>query len=328
MRQLKERITHAFGLAPLPPKDIKEYIDFRLRAAGYHGPDLFGPDALRIIAEASEGLTRRINIYADKTLLAAFAAGTHTVSADHARAAVSDTQIVVATKPASRPLALAGIAGLAVGIAIGFGGAKFLDSWPSVTAVVASSAPPARPAPAPASAAVATGTIVSAAPEVAPTTEAAAPPVAPPSASDSQKEPPGAPPSPPVEVAREARIPASAPPENPASISSRLSAGLALLGGDSDGRFVVQLMMTDAAESGYLASYLAQASRALSGEEIFLYPSGSTESPKIGVVYGTFQTRRAANEAMNALPENLRRFRPYIRALEAVRADVRRGALS
>ena len=95
MRQLKERITHAFGLAPLPPRDIKDYIDFRLRAAGYHGPDLFGPEVLRIIADASEGLTRRINIYADKTLLAAFAAGTHTVSADHARAAVSDTQIVV-----------------------------------------------------------------------------------------------------------------------------------------------------------------------------------------------------------------------------------------
>ncbi len=96
MRQLKERITHAFLLDPLPARDIRDYINFRLRAAGYHGPDLFGAEALKIIAEASEGLTRRINIYADKTLLAAFAAGTHSVSADHARAAVSDTQIVLA----------------------------------------------------------------------------------------------------------------------------------------------------------------------------------------------------------------------------------------
>ncbi len=59
------------------------------------GPDLFGSDSLKLIAEASEGLTRRINIFADKTLLAAFAAGTHTVTADHVRAAISDTQIVV-----------------------------------------------------------------------------------------------------------------------------------------------------------------------------------------------------------------------------------------
>ena len=120
MRQLKERITHSFALEPLPPRDIRDYIDFRLRAAGYRGPDLFGPDALRVIAEASEGLTRRINIYADKTLLAAFAAATHTVSADHARAAVSDTQIVMAQRESPRRLALAAAAGVVAGIAIGF----------------------------------------------------------------------------------------------------------------------------------------------------------------------------------------------------------------
>ena len=123
MRQLKERITHAFNLAPLPPRDIRDYISFRLRAAGYHGPDLFGPEALRIISDASEGLTRRINIYADKTLLAAFAAGTHTVSPDHARAAVSDTQIVVAPKVSGRRVTGAALAGAVAGVAIGYAGA-------------------------------------------------------------------------------------------------------------------------------------------------------------------------------------------------------------
>ncbi|HEX7607637.1 MAG TPA: AAA family ATPase, partial [Usitatibacter sp.] len=107
MRQLKERITHSFTLAPLPPREVKDYLNFRLRAAGYHGPDLFGPEVLRIINEASEGLTRRINIYADKTLLAAFAAGTHSVTADHARAAVTDTQIVLTRRESPRRLAAA-----------------------------------------------------------------------------------------------------------------------------------------------------------------------------------------------------------------------------
>src|SRR6188768_2806934 len=107
MRQLKERITHSFTLAPLPPRDVSDYVNFRLRAAGYHGPALFGAEALKIIADASDGLTRRINIYADKTLLAAFAAGTHTVSADHARAAVSDTQIVVTRRSPRRAIAVA-----------------------------------------------------------------------------------------------------------------------------------------------------------------------------------------------------------------------------
>jgi hypothetical protein len=35
MRQLRERITHSFNLRPLPPRDIKDYVNFRLRAAGY-----------------------------------------------------------------------------------------------------------------------------------------------------------------------------------------------------------------------------------------------------------------------------------------------------
>src|SRR4051812_25693436 len=138
MRQLKERITHAFVLAPLPPREIGEYIKFRLRAAGYHGPDLFGAEALRIIAEASEGLTRRINIYADKTLLAAFAAGTHTVSADHARAAVSDTQIVMAPRKASpRRTGLVATLGIALGIGLGFGLAQVVQAPSPAPAVAA-----------------------------------------------------------------------------------------------------------------------------------------------------------------------------------------------
>jgi type II secretory pathway predicted ATPase ExeA/septal ring-binding cell division protein DamX len=92
MRQLKERITHSFRLEPLVRSDIDSYVDFRMRAAGYRGPKLFGPQAMKIIARTSEGLTRRINILADKTLLAAFADGQHEVTAKHARAAVRDSE--------------------------------------------------------------------------------------------------------------------------------------------------------------------------------------------------------------------------------------------
>jgi septal ring-binding cell division protein DamX len=85
-------------------------------------------------------------------------------------------------------------------------------------------------------------------------------------------------------------------------------------------------MMTDARDPAYLQAYLAEASRAVRQEDLYLYPSGSPESPKVGVLYGAFQTRREANEAIGALPDNLRQFRPYARAVEAVRSDVRRGA--
>ena len=72
IRQLRERITHSFRLSPLKPDEIRDYLNFRLRAAGYRGPDLFSPAIVNAIARASGGLTRRINLIADKALLAAF----------------------------------------------------------------------------------------------------------------------------------------------------------------------------------------------------------------------------------------------------------------
>ena len=144
MRQLKERITHSFTLGPLPPRDVHDYVNFRLRAAGYHGPDLFGPEVLRIIAEASDGLTRRINIYADKTLLAAFAAGTHTVTPDHARAAITDTQIVVTRRESPRRLAAVASMGVAVGVALGFVLAQFIGERSAAPVLAAAPAPAAR----------------------------------------------------------------------------------------------------------------------------------------------------------------------------------------
>ncbi len=99
MRQLKERITHSFKVPPMPVATIPEFLMFRMRAAGYHGPDLFTRDAIAQLAQVSEGIVRRINILADKTLLAAFADNTHTIRAKHVRSAIQDSEF---SSPASR----------------------------------------------------------------------------------------------------------------------------------------------------------------------------------------------------------------------------------
>src|SRR5262245_36189697 len=120
IRQLRERITHSFAWAPLDANEVREYLAFRLQAAGYRGPDLFAPHVIRYIARATGGLTRRINIVADKALLSAFAENTHNVDLKHVRAAVADSEFSGA--PQARPrtrgigtLALtAGLGGLAV----------------------------------------------------------------------------------------------------------------------------------------------------------------------------------------------------------------------
>ncbi|MCZ7563028.1 MAG: AAA family ATPase [Burkholderiales bacterium] len=132
MRQIKERIIHSFRLEPLVRDDVAQYIEFRMRAAGYRGPSVFTPAALRLIAQASQGLTRRVNILADKSLLAAFAEGTHQITVKQARAAVRDAEF----KPSRRPSGawwVAG-AGLTVGLAIGLAVHLYRSLTPSGTA--------------------------------------------------------------------------------------------------------------------------------------------------------------------------------------------------
>lgn len=97
IRQLRDRITHSFSLGPMRIDDVHKYLSFRLRAAGYRGPELFSPEIARQMARASQGLTRRINILADKTLLAAFADGTHNIKKKHLDAAAADSEFAAGT---------------------------------------------------------------------------------------------------------------------------------------------------------------------------------------------------------------------------------------
>jgi len=291
MRQLKERITHAFTLAPLPPREIRDYVNFRMRAAGYHGPDLFDDEVLAIIADASEGLTRRINIYSDKALLAAFAAGTHTVTADHARAAVSDTQIVVTPRESPRKLAFAVAAGVLGGIAIGFTAAQFVRAPAGAPQAVVAAAPAKAEQPAPIPAA---------------NVAAVAQPVAAVTAT----------PAPVAHVAQ------PIVPEH--TFDARLAAGRDLLAGDPR-LYSVQLMLADARQRDYVAGYLAEAAHAVSPDKLYLVPAGTPEAPRLGVLFGAFPERADASLALAALPENLKQFRPYVRPIEGVREDAQRA---
>ena len=99
MRQLRERITHNFTLEPLHHNDIGSYLMFRLRAAGYRGPDIFTAEAVQHINNVSQGLTRRINILADKALLAAFVEGKHLIDEHLIKTAIRDAQFAPMQMP-------------------------------------------------------------------------------------------------------------------------------------------------------------------------------------------------------------------------------------
>ena len=61
LEQLQQRIAVFSRLEPFGFEDIARYIAHRLKVAGYDGDPLFSPGALRIIAEHSQGIPRKIN---------------------------------------------------------------------------------------------------------------------------------------------------------------------------------------------------------------------------------------------------------------------------
>lgn len=81
LRQVKQRVAFQCQLAPLKDEEVGPYIDFRLRAVGYTGKDLFQPDAVQQIAFYSQGIPRLINIICDNALLSAYAESKKIVSA-------------------------------------------------------------------------------------------------------------------------------------------------------------------------------------------------------------------------------------------------------
>lgn len=91
IRQLRERITHSFYLPTFTRRDIADYLQFRMKTVGYRGPPVFSHKAVSILTLASKGLIRRVNILADKALLAAFADNVHHIEPKHVRLAAKDS---------------------------------------------------------------------------------------------------------------------------------------------------------------------------------------------------------------------------------------------
>ena len=94
IRQLKERITYSFQLAPFKGDEVKDYLNSRMRTCGYRSEDVFSASAVSVITKYSKGLLRRINILADKSLLAAYATNTHNVKASHVKTAARDSEFL------------------------------------------------------------------------------------------------------------------------------------------------------------------------------------------------------------------------------------------
>jgi type II secretory pathway predicted ATPase ExeA len=94
LHQFAQRISSDFHLEPLGQRDVVNYIAFRLEAVGGPPPPraLFTLEACNIIAVASGGIPRMINILCDTALVYGFARGEKTISAKLVRDVIADKQ--------------------------------------------------------------------------------------------------------------------------------------------------------------------------------------------------------------------------------------------
>jgi general secretion pathway protein A len=87
--QFAQRVSSDFHLKPLTPDEVPLYIEYRLQGVGSHG-QLFSPEASKLIAEASSGVPRIINILCDTALVYGYAANTQRVSAKLVQMVIDD----------------------------------------------------------------------------------------------------------------------------------------------------------------------------------------------------------------------------------------------
>ena len=139
LRQLAQRITARFHLAPLSAQDTVEYVEHRLAVAGRKKP-LFDHNALRELHRCTQGYPRAINVVADRALLGAYARGQQQVDAAMVRLAADE---VAGRSPRRTRTALA-MAGLCVVAALaGFAWYPRMTADGPMPDVVPSNATPA-----------------------------------------------------------------------------------------------------------------------------------------------------------------------------------------
>jgi general secretion pathway protein A len=142
LRQLAQRVTAQYHLAPLSRPETEDYIAHRLRVAGGEGKVSFTPGALGVVHQHSSGVPRLINLICDRALLAGYVQGTRVVDAVMVRRAAREAKGVA---PRDRGRRYAAVAALAVVAILGAAGVWHGRSSPAPVAA----APPAASPPAP-----------------------------------------------------------------------------------------------------------------------------------------------------------------------------------
>ena len=305
-RPLRERITHSFRLEPLAPGEIREYLMFRMRAAGYRGPDLFSGSVISGIARASLGLTRRVNLIADKALLAAFSENTHTIKPKHIEAAVRDSEFSQHARRGAEPRYWWASALVAGGAALGIAVYALLQQAAERPAAATTATQPASAGVRKSTSAPKTATrpVIPVAPQVA---TSASTPIAHAAASATPR-------------AQDLQV------GTDDLVDTRIAATREWLASEAHSTYSIQLFGTN--DPQLLKTHLNDLAKSIEMNKIFVYRTLAKRKPSLTVLYGSFGNRRAAQEALDRLPESLKANQPILRTVNGIRAEIRQHEAS
>jgi general secretion pathway protein A len=93
LAQLRQRISIVQGLAPLPAWEVKNYVEHRLRIAGYKGGPIFTSELYDSITTATDGIPRNINNFCFSALSVACALRKRTVDAEVFKEVMADLDL-------------------------------------------------------------------------------------------------------------------------------------------------------------------------------------------------------------------------------------------
>ena len=293
MRQLKDRITHSFRTRPLTADEAGSYIAFRMRAAGYKGREVFTPAAVSAIARASSGLTRRINVLCDKSLLAAFAANTLAVTPREVRAAIADSDFApVPGRQTRGTRGLAATALLAAGAIAGAGAFYWIERSSVTPAPTAAVPVPDKPP------------VVAA---VTPTQPA---------------QLPEKPPAPLLATEQLRRLEGYAAGRNP-MLRERIAGTREKLEKEPDTAYSIELFLAENSDPARTERFLARARELVQLSELYVIPVATGSRYFLRVAYGAYPSREAAAQAARRLPPKYQNaFSVELRSFAELRAAI------
>lgn len=90
MAEFSQQVAVREAISPIPPQQLADYIQFRLRAAGASYADLFTPAAVDRIFANTQGRPRAVNLLCDQTMDVAAASADPVINAEHVDQAQRD----------------------------------------------------------------------------------------------------------------------------------------------------------------------------------------------------------------------------------------------